>query len=165
MSSLVIDNPALVLACRADLVVNQACQAVYRAHRAHRGLVAVALVPAIPKLFKGVRLLDKVVEILNSPALDKLSDEEVKNLAHLLSQASGRANRMLSLFTKAGVRQLFPYRKLLDQVENENSHLLSIIEGLHLSVSAEFVGMVAAAADELASSRDGSERSALVGHV
>ena len=165
MSALALQYPMLSLKARATRVVEQASKTARLVDASRGRVMAIALLPTAPALFMIGRRLDAVIDTLNSPALDRIENSEVKPLAHELSQLSGKLRKMVSQYDQAGVREYGLYRSLLERIESGNSHLLSIVEGLYLSMTEGFGEMMTEAANELRAIRDGSERSVLVGQV
>ncbi len=168
MTTLVLEQSLMGLKSKATRVNERANNASHLTANNWKRVLYVVMLPTVWGLYDVGRLLDGLINALNSPEIDQIPENEVKQIANELFQVHKKLNKCLDTYTHAGLRQLFLYRPLLDRFESGSSHLLSIIEGLHISANKEFVAEIAASAEELRSlkdSKDCSERRTLVGKV
>jgi hypothetical protein len=121
-------------------------------------VAAVLLCGTLLRLFFIARDMDRLIDVLNSAAMDEGSEADIKKAAHDIGQLIGKLGKLLKAYESIGLRGMPIYRLVLGRVNEKRDHLSSIVEGLHLSLDKDFAKMVGEAAEELRAAVKGSER-------
>jgi hypothetical protein len=119
--------------------VDRACEAAQNAFH----LETVPLLRALR------RNLTQLVNLLKSPEMDSLSDEEVNDLVQRLQLIRSRIGEMVRKFESLPASRRWPYRDLLADIEHGGEYLYHATEGLRLSSHREFRDVVKESITEL----------------
>jgi hypothetical protein len=147
-----LENTASAAVARVDCARKQT-------HTAQRWLAGFLCAPALPGLALMPRNLRVAINLLNSPEVDLLSEEELRQVAHRVQQLHGKLRKLVVLSQDLGLSHIPIYHHLLAQVEQRTDHLGSIAEGLYMSLNDDFQTMLTDAAEELRATRSASRGS------
>ena len=125
-------------------------------------LAGLLCAPMMPSLAILSRELRKGIQYLNSEESDRLSVDELRQVAHQLNQVHGKLRKLLNASEVLGLRRLPLYRHFLDEIDGRTDHLGSIAEGLYMSLNADFREALVKTAEELEHLKNDSSRSPLI---
>ncbi len=119
---------------------------------------------AVPSMLGLSAALANGIKSFNAPAADSLTPEQLKRASHEVTQLAGRLRKFLRMYRDSGIRELPPYRSILDRIEDRTEHLASIAEGMQLSLNEDVADALLDASEGLRSaSEDLTGRRVLVG--
>lgn len=109
-----------------------------RRHARPKWLVTFLTLPLLWPLRALDSSLGQTIRVLNSNALDSLSDKQVRLIAHSITQSNGRLCKLLASAEELGLfGSIFSY--YWTAISKKHERMQSIAEGLYMSLDEETV--------------------------